>query len=252
MPRCAREKSGSGIYHIIMRGINKQNIFEDNEDKMRFLDTLDRYKTVCNYQIYAYCLMNNHIHLLLKEDTESISYAIKRISGSYVHWYNNKYERCGHLFQERFKSEPVDTEDYFLIALRYIHQNPVKAKISKDLTDYYWSSYGEYVGRPKIVDVDFPLELFSTDRKNAIDLFIKYMKENNNDECLDYIELIRLTDSEVKNRFLELGISNMSELQQLEKSKRNEILVKIKSVEGVSIRQLSRITGISKSVIGKI
>lgn len=252
MPRYARDKSRSGIYHIIMRGINRQNIFEDDEDKIKFLDTLDRYKSVSNYHIYAYCLMNNHIHILLKEDTESISNAIKRISSSYVLWYNNKYERCGHLFQERFKSEPVDTEDYFLIALRYIHQNPLKAKLSKGLTDYKWSSYREYIDKPKIVNVDFPLELFSRNRETAIDLFVKYMKEDNDDECLDYVELIRLTDSEVKNHFLKLGISNMSELQQLDKNERNEILGKIKSIEGISIRQLSRITGISKSVIDRV
>jgi len=131
MPRHARQRSETGIYHIILRGINKQIIFEDNEDKERLLDTLKRYKPVSNYELYGYCFMDNHIHILIKETTEPISMVVKRISGSYVAWFNWKYGRCGHLFQERFKSEAVENDAYFLTVLRYIHQNPVKAGLVK-------------------------------------------------------------------------------------------------------------------------
>jgi REP element-mobilizing transposase RayT len=108
LPRNPREVSKSGVYHIMLRGINRQTIFEDDEDIQRLLETIARYKEICKYELYAYCIMSNHVHLLMKETEETISNAIKRISGSYVFWYNKKYERCGHLFQERYKSEAVD------------------------------------------------------------------------------------------------------------------------------------------------
>ena len=102
----------------MLRGINHQLIFEEDEDMQRFIDTLKRYKDECGYSLYAYCLMGNHIHILLKEENEEISSILKRIAGSYVYWYNWKYGRSGHLFQDRFKSEPVEDDAYFLTVLR--------------------------------------------------------------------------------------------------------------------------------------
>ncbi|MFC4024421.1 transposase [Oceanobacillus longus] len=126
MPRKPRRKSRNGIYHVMLRGINRQTIFEDDNDRIRLLETIKRFKDISKFRIFCYCLMDNHIHLLLKETEEPVSKAIQRISASYVYWYNDKYERSGHLFQERFKSENVETITYFLTVLRYIHQNPVK------------------------------------------------------------------------------------------------------------------------------
>ncbi len=114
MPRTARQKSESGIYHVIMRGINRQTLFEDEEDSTKMLHTLQRYREKSKYELYAYCLMGNHLHLLLKEGQEPLETVMRRICGSYVLWYNKKYERVGYLFQDRYKSEPVDTEAYFL------------------------------------------------------------------------------------------------------------------------------------------
>ncbi len=106
----------------MLRGINRQQIFEDKEDMQRFIETLLRYREQCEYVVYAYCLMGNHVHILLKEGKEDLTLILKRIAGSYVYWYNWKYRRIGHLFQDRFKSEPVDDDGYFLTVLRYIHQ----------------------------------------------------------------------------------------------------------------------------------
>ena len=253
MPRLARKKSRSGIYHIIIRGINRQTIFEDDEDKFRFLETMEKYKSIGEHEIYSYCLMNNHIHLLWKEsESESLSTVIKRISSSYVYWYNLKYDRSGHLFQGRFKSEIVEDESYFLTVLRYIHQNPVKAGIVVNVYDYRWSSYHEYLGNNgKIVNVDFALRLFAKDREKGIRIYIKYMQEENEDECLDIYIAIKKSDQEVRDFLKQLGIATISVLQQMEKRDRDIILAKLKEIEGVSIRQLSRITGISRSVIGR-
>lgn len=92
MPRTARRRSESGIYHVILRGINRQDIFEDDKDRVRFLETIRSYKELSKYEIYAYCLMTNHVHLLIKETEEPIGKSIKRICGSYVYWYNERYE----------------------------------------------------------------------------------------------------------------------------------------------------------------
>lgn len=248
IPRAARKKSPNGIYHIMLRGINRQTIFEDDQDRTKFLEVLKKYKEMSYFQLYSYCLMDNHIHLLMKE-SENISNVVKRISSSYVYWYNLRYERCGHLFQERFKSENIDSMRYFLTVLRYIHQNPLKAGISTSIYDCEWTSVHEYLGKATLVDADYPLQFFSSDHKQALILFKEFMEKPNDDQCLEDIVKVRLTDDEVKKYLLELGVSNVSGLQHVEKEVRDNILFELKETYGVSLRQIARVTGISKSVI---
>ena len=94
---------------------------------------------------YAYCLMDNHVHLLIREGSEPLSSSIKRIAAAYARYYNTKYEHYGHLFQDRFKSEPVNDEAHLLTLLSYIHQLPVAAKLCQRVEDYDWSSWREYI-----------------------------------------------------------------------------------------------------------
>ena len=96
MPRQARKKSSSGIYHIMLRGINQQQIFEDSEDFNKFLQVLKDSKAISEFKIFAYCLMGNHIHLLIQEQKEPIEQIMKRIATRFVYWYNIKYQRVGH------------------------------------------------------------------------------------------------------------------------------------------------------------
>ena len=151
MPRTARKKSNSGIYHIMLRGINRQIIFEDDEDRVKFIDILKHYKQKCGFNIFAYCLMDNHVHLIIKVNNDSLKSIMKRIGVSYVYWYNWKYKRSGHLFQDRYKSEVIEDDSYLLSLVRYIHQNPIKANITPIIGEYPWSSYGEYIRNPHIV-----------------------------------------------------------------------------------------------------
>ena len=249
--RISRERSKTGIYHAMLRGINRTTIFEDNEDREYFLDKLNFFKEKNKYSLHGYCLMSNHVHLLLQEVEDEISTSIKRICSSYVLWYNNKYERCGHLFQERFKSEAVESDDYFLTVLRYIHQNPSKAGMIEKVKNSNWSSYNGYIGKYNITDTGLGLSLFSDDTEKARELFVNHHTEANEDKCLDYDDFIRLTDDEARREIVKRGIRNLNALQHLEKSNRDYILRKLKDINGVSIRQLSRITGISKSVIDR-
>lgn len=237
----------------MLRGINRQTIFEEEADKWKFLGTLEKFKEVSQFEIYAYCLMDNHIHLLIKESTEHISMVIKRISSSYVYWYNLKYERSGHLFQDRFRSESVEDARYFLTVLRYIHQNPLKAGLVQNVFDHQWTSIHEYLHSTKLVDVDRALQQFSPDRRIAMELFIGFMQESNDDQCLDDFKVfVRLPDCEVMDYLHSLGIHNNSSLQQMDRKERNLLLSQLKSLNGTTIRQISRITGISKSVIARI
>ena len=96
--KTSKKKEQKQYYHIILRGINRQIIFEDSEDYTRFIETLDRYKTVSGYKVFAYCFMSNHIHMLIKTEKEELDLIMKRIACSYVYWYNSKYYRNGHLF----------------------------------------------------------------------------------------------------------------------------------------------------------
>ena len=170
MARALRRKSESGIYHVMMRGVNKLLIFVNDADKMRFLDILTTCKEISGFELYAYCLMGNHVHLLIGVKDEPLEKIVKRINNRYVYWFNLAHDRVGHMFQDRFKSEPVDDDNYFLTVLRYILQNPVKAGFCRKLSDYEWSSYADYKAENKtgITDTSFALEIAS--RKELLDL----------------------------------------------------------------------------------
>jgi REP element-mobilizing transposase RayT len=252
MPRKAREKSKSGIYHIMMRGINRQCIFEDEEDCTKFLRVLEQYKDKCGYEIYAYCLMGNHVHLLLKVGEEPLEQVMRRICGSYVYWYNLKYDRIGSLFQDRFKSEPIEDEAYLLTVLRYIHQNPLTAGLVKDIEKYKWSSYSEYVEKVKLVNIDYVLEMLNEDRGKAIKIFIKYNHELNNDVCLDMSEKNRITDEEARTIIKKVcNIRNVTEMQTFDILTRDKYLKELKEKYCLSVRQLERLTGINRGVVLK-
>ena len=245
MPRQARRKSKTGIYHIMLRGVNQQNIFEDQEDYEKLLETIKTYKAISGYQVFAYCLMGNHFHLLLKIEKEELDLIIRRIAGSFVYWYNWKYYRRGHLFQERFKSEPIEDEGYFFTVLRYIHQNPVKTGHE---IDYKYSSYNDYISFNKtLVDVDFVFSMMSLEE------FANFHKEKSSAECSDLDEKdFRLSDIDAKKIIEKVSsCKDVAEFQRLEKEQRNKHIKELRE-NGLSIRQISRLTGISKRIVEKI
>ena len=247
MPRQARKKSSSGIYHVMLRGINKQQIFEDDEDCEKFLWTLKETKAVSEYKLFAYCLMCNHIHLLIKEEKEPLEQIFKRIGGKFVYWYNIKYQRVGHLFQDRFKSEPVEDDAYLFTVLRYIHQNPIKAKLCENVEDYRFSSYKEYTDRNWIVDTDFILDIM------PLDEFAAFNHEGNTDKCLEIEvkEAVRLTDEQARDIIkMSSGCSNATEFQALPKAEQEKNIEEFKN-RGLSIRQMVRLTGVSKGLVEK-
>jgi putative transposase len=258
MPRVARVKSASGIYHIILRGANRQEIFHDDEDCITFLDTLKKYKEKTEMDVYAWCLMSNHIHLLLKEGNENISITMKRIGVSFVSYYHQKYKTTGHLFQDRFKSESVETIKYLLTVTRYIHQNPVKARIVNQVDEWRWSScpgyYGKNIYPKELLDCQYILGLFSPDIGVSRERFKEFNERNNNDKCLDdrVDEKIRLSDEEARLQIRKLlGTIEIAQVKSLPKVKRDEVLRKVKGIKGLSQRQAARILGVSPNLVFK-
>ena len=173
----------------------------------------------------------------------------RRIGTSYVYWYNRKYERCGHLFQDRYKSEAVEDDSYFLTVLRYIHRNPLSAGITSNLSEYPWSSYREYTKEKGICNIGFALSMFSKDPGQAVELFKEFNMQGNDDKCLEYDNSVRLSDSEAREKILNItGISNIKKIQTLPSSERNKTIKMLKE-NGLSIRQIERLTGVSYAVI---
>jgi putative transposase len=161
-------------------------------------------------------------------------------------------EISGHLFQGRFKSETVENTASFKKVLRYIHQNLLKASFAKDIYDNKWTSIHEYFKPNTFIDTQIPLLLFSQNYNQSITRFKKYIQEYHVDQCLEEQFILRKTDPDVLLLLTHAGIPNTSKLQQLDKQTRNAVLKEIKELEGVSVRQLARVTGISKSVIARI
>jgi len=231
----------------MLRGINRQTIFGDDEDNEKFLYVLGDCKKICEFELYGYCLMGNHVHLLLKEGKESLASVFRRIGARYVYWYNRKYMRSGHLFQDRYKSEAVENDSYFAVVLRYIHQNPIKANLCDFLCEHKWSSYHDYIQKRGLTDYELAFEII--DESN----FVDFMESDINEKCLDNTKHHKqLTDDELINLIeCELGIKALT-IQNQSREKMENTLRSILEMNDVSTRQLARVTGISNNIIWRL
>ena len=247
MPRRKRTVSESGVYHVMLRGINRQRIFEDDDDRESLLDSLDRSLEKSGARLFGWCLMNNHMHLLLKEGREPVGSMVKRMATGYVRHYNVKNGRVGALFQDRFRSEAVPDDRYFLTVVRYIHQNPVKAKLCRHCSEWKYSSCNEYLGEAKHTDTALLFSMMSPER------FKEWTDEPNNDLCLDIGGQTRrrLSDEDIKKQLLHLtGADSVSQFQALAKEEQEKALGKLKA-KGATLKQLQAATGLSYYAIQK-
>ena len=244
MSRLARAISESGVYHILFRGVNQQNIFEEDADFNKLKETITTVKQDLEFEIYAYCFMSNHVHIVLKEKSfGDISLIMKRILTKYARWYNIKYGRSGALIANRYKSVPVEMDEYFLHLLRYVHQNPIKAGITDKIENYPYSSFLEYVTESDLTDTDFVLQMIGLEEFvdfhqefEEINFHVTDSKKKTDEDVLIYLK---------KN----YKIDNPKSISKFSKIDRDKLLVALK--KEFSIRQLQRITGISRSVITK-
>lgn len=247
MPRKARLKSRSNVYHVVIRGANRQQMFEDRKDYLKYLDILEYYKRECNYSIYAYCLMSNHVHLLIHTPVTPLETIFRRINTRYAVWFNMKYDRTGYLQQGRYYSEPVETDQYLLTVVRYIHQNPYKAGMETfPGASYPWSSIHSYLeGNSSLVDIDLINLLIGN-----TSAFISFHKKIDEADCLDIHKLVKRLPDDVAKQIIfdETGCSTATDFQKLSLSEHKKYLLRLHE-KGISIRQLNRLTGISKGII---
>ena len=244
MARLARQISESGLYHIVFRGLNKQSIFEEDADYIKMKEIITELKTEMHFEVYVYCFMSNHVHILLKEQNMGdISLIMKRLLTKYARWYNIKYRRSGALIANRYKSQPVEVDEYFMSVVRYIHQNPLKAKMVKNIGDYKWSSYREYLDSIQgLTDKTFVLDMISLEEFESFHQIVE-------DAIFLVDDKVRLTDDEIRRKILKSYGVEPREIYNINRNQRNEMLKQLKKT--YSIRQLERITGISRGIIHK-
>ncbi|MGI6684508.1 MAG: transposase [Bacillota bacterium] len=256
MPRKSRQISPTGIYHLMARGINREPIFHDDSDRLRYLETLKRISNESDAAVFGYCLMDNHVHILLKEGETGISKIMHRLGASYAYYYNLKYERVGHVFQNRFRSETIKDEKYLLTVIRYIHNNPVKAGKKTKAEEYRWSSCEAYYGGmdvlPGLTSVDYILSLFCENTEQAMKEMQKFNEMETEDQCLEENEDNNekvLSDTKAC-QIIESIVGNrpFSIFHEISKTERDEVLRRLK-VKGLSIRQISRLTGVSFNIV---
>lgn len=216
MGRKHRIEYSGAIYHVIQRGNNKSYIFQDEEDKLQLLYLIEKYKEEMMYEILAFVIMDNHYHIIIKTLEQPIHKIMRLINTQFSKYYNKKNNRCGHTFQNRYKGIVVEDDRYLLSLVRYIHKNPLKAKICKKMQDYKYSSDNLYRTNNinGLCDIDFILSIFLDDYKNnpkkAIKLYSLFMDEEIEDLTKEEISLIEFQDK-VDSKFKkELTINNKS------------------------------------------
>jgi REP element-mobilizing transposase RayT len=169
MARKPRVHFPGALYHVIARGNRHQPIFFDEYDCERYLYLLREYKRRFCFLLYAYVLMENHLHLLMEVEELPLSRIMHDLQFRYTHKFNSRHKKDGHLFQGRYKAILCDRDTYLLELSAYIHLNPVRAGIIENPRDYRWSSYGAYVKKDvgSLVDENFLLSLFSKNKADA-------------------------------------------------------------------------------------
>ena len=258
MSRKPRVHSSTGIYHVMLRGLNGQDLFRKEEDYLFFQKRLLQLSHPTDAKgmpmepfchIYAYCLMTNHVHLMLKTAGKDLSEVVKSLAVSYARYYNTVMARRGYLFQDRFRSEPVEDFNYLITLFRYIHQNPVTAGLVNDVDNYRWSSWHEYSSSKRNV-FSICEKSFILDQVDLINLSTWVKQPLENDDCSRMEGDYQPSDDDVREMLFGMlqEDSSFENIADLPKRERDEIIISALQ-KGAGIRQLGRITGLTFSVI---
>jgi REP element-mobilizing transposase RayT len=217
MARQARQESGTGYYHVMMRGINREFLFKRDSDKAYYMELVREQQVNRMLELLAWCVMDNHVHMIVKAEKEEMSKAIKIISLKFAAHYNREHKRIGPVFGDRFRSENIEDDKYLLGALRYVHLNPVKAKLVNDMAAYRWSSFVEYLGQAHYVtdgQKAVALELFGGDLQR----FITFHAQEDDSEYLEIREDVEqnkeaLASAAIETFCRENGVMHAKEIQ---------------------------------------
>lgn len=249
MGRLPRFRILGNINHIMIRGIGHMDLFLENADFIRYLDTIKRFQEQDDVRIPAYCLMSNHVHLLLQAPPDRIPIFLKRVGISYAAYFNGTYEHVGHVFQNRYKSEVITDGAYYLKALRYILRNPEAGGICS-WQSYPWSSARSYLRgeRDGITDTTFSLGMIGG--REHFPAFMARKQEASADGLAEPGQVRRaLNDQRALQVFRQIsGMELPSELHSMEQGERDRILWQMKQA-GMTIRQIERLTGINRNIV---
>lgn len=247
MPRLSRRLSASGFYHVIIRGNGRQVLFEDDADRHRFLDLLHSKVSESSMAILAWCLMSNHVHLVVADTAAELSRVFHKICCAYAQYFNTRGSHVGHVFQDRFASRAIESEAYLLRAIRYVHDNPAKAGICP-ASSYEWSSFREYVSSPVITDTTIVLDMLG-----GSEGFLALMGSgapngyhfdgNARISDQDAADVARFVLESVAGPNVGLGL-----VKAFPPRERSRLLSKMRR-EGLCIAQIERLTGIGSSTI---
>lgn len=259
MARQARKKSKTGIYHVMLRGNERKPVFIDEDDKNRFVEILIQKKEAAGSLLYAYCLMDNHIHMIVREleTGQSLGMLMKRIGVTYAAYFNKKYQRVGHIFQDRFRSEEIEDEAYLLGVIRYVHQNPVKAGMTQGL-NYPWSSYALYSGfhKPAVLlpEIEDITGLFARDRKTAVRLLTEFHQEEEPCTFIDISKTNNRADAEaiVEGYLKGNNITKEDLNKDVNQTAAAALIRALVCKEGISGRQIAELTGINREKVRRI
>ncbi len=254
MPRKPRIISSNGIYHITLRSINQHIIFEETSDYQKFLFILSDCKKEYDIDIYAYCLMDNHVHLLLFSSPDQLPSFFQSLGTRFARWYNNKNSRTGHLFQERYHSQPIDSEGYFLSALVYIHNNPVNANMCKDPSEYRWSSFNAYYGaKDPLIKVEQAYAIAGS--KAALQNYFATVDDSlGNDLFFDIHQNTNhfLTDEMALDIFKSVTkMNSISDTAKLNRIERNAYIQTLRQ-KRLTAKQVARVMDVSLSTVKRI
>ena len=242
MPRIARKYLIGKVFHIMVQGLNKEYIFEKTSYKEKYKKLLKENIKKYNIKIIAYCIMNNHAHVLIySENINRISKFMQRINTIYALYYNKIEKRVGYVFRDRFNIQVIDDEEHLKNCIVYIHQNPVKAYLINNIGDYKYSSYNEYIHMydSDLVSKDIINSLFGIKDNEELKQIIYFMHIKNIfsnfidvKEDIDYYKLIEY--------YRDFGLND------------KEIIIRLKEECKLSIRKIERIMKITRYRINKI
>ena len=184
--RPLRLEANGALYHVIARGNERKPIFRDDRDRRDYLERLDHYRSRMKFALLAYCLMENHVHFAIRRGPIALSRIMHALQSSYTQRFNRRHDRVGHLFQGRYKAFLVEESRYAVALVRYIHRNPVEAKLCANPEDYLWSS-ARYIGRTEtaLFDLDECLSLFATTRTTALREYKRILGEPSSSEVFE-------------------------------------------------------------------
>ncbi len=256
MPRHKRDAATSGIYHVYTRGIDHHRLFSDEHDNLRFLQTLDTVP-VDDFTVLAFCLMGNHVHLLVKVPRGEVGLkilqnAMKSIAARYAFHYNKRYQRSGALFQGRYASKVVEDSHYLLRVACYIHANPVKAGISSSMAAYPYSSYNDYFSHRK------PLCRIDTSYIQTVSSLQKLLAYHNEEEyrLKDLITAETTSPTMLDDEACGIvcrivGCAYAHDIERMPIPMRDAAIKMLRNA-GISPHQLNRVTGVSRTEIKRL